>query len=189
MTYRDDLIRNLCGMFGCLDSGISGCDVSKIIKDEPVMAKRSRVEWVGGMYRLAYWLYFTNDAEEICMGMLRMFSYVDGIVGLKIKGKLSDFANALYEVASIDSVVERACMYFAVVAGYQPFYKYNFEIGWILANYELGKCCSDYEFYVDVVHSDEFMNAYRALREDYEEYLPEFIKECKKIALRIKEED
>lgn len=118
-----------------------------------------------------------------------MFNYVDGVVGLKIKGKLSDFANALYEVAFIDSAVERACMYFAVVAGYQPFYKYNFEIGWILANYELGRCCSDYEFYVDVVHSDEFMNAYNALREDYEEYLPEFIKECKKIALRNREED
>ena len=44
MTYRDDLIRNLCGMFGCLDSDISGCDVSKIIEDKPVMAKRSRVE-------------------------------------------------------------------------------------------------------------------------------------------------
>ena len=31
-------------MFWCLDSGISGCDVSKIIKDEPIMAKRSRLK-------------------------------------------------------------------------------------------------------------------------------------------------
>lgn len=44
MFDRDGLIRNLCGTFGCLDSGISGCDVSKIIEDEPVMDKRSRVE-------------------------------------------------------------------------------------------------------------------------------------------------